>query len=80
VPGEQCLWRHRENVAPVGAGYQPGQRGEPHPISRLVTHPVDVPAQHRVLVPEDQQLSIPSPVPAEHQDSEAKGFGRPEPP
>jgi hypothetical protein len=35
-----------------------GQRGEPDPIGRLVTHPADVAAQYRVLVPESQQLSI----------------------
>ena len=47
-----------------------GQRGEPYPVGRLVTHPADVAAQHRVLVPEYQQLSILRPVPAEHQEAE----------
>ncbi len=55
-----------------GCGYEPGQRGEPHPVGRLVMHQADVAAQHRVLVPEYQQLSILRPVPAEHQDSEAQ--------
>ena len=64
VAGKTC--------GPARAGYQPGQRGEPHPVGRLVTHPADVAAQHRVLVPEFQQLSILRPVPAEHQDSEAE--------
>ena len=72
MPGEQCRWRHREDFAPAGAGYQPCQRGEPHPVGRLVTHPADVAAQHCILVPEYQQLSILRPVPAEHQDSEAE--------
>jgi hypothetical protein len=36
------------------------------------TDTADMAAQHRVLVPEYQQLSIPRPVPAEYQDSEAE--------
>ena len=72
VPGEQCRWRDREDVAPAGARYEPGQRGEPHPVGRLVTHPAAVAAQHRVLVPEYQQLSILRPIPAEHQDRQAE--------
>ena len=64
--------RHRKDVAPAGARYEPGQRGEPHTVGRLVPHPADVAAQHRVLVPEYQQLSIFRPVPAEHQDSETE--------
>jgi hypothetical protein len=72
VPGEQCRWRHRGNLGPARGGYRPGQRGEPHPVGRLVTHPADMTAQHCALVPECQQLSILRPVPAEHQDSEAE--------
>ena len=37
VPGEQCRWRDREDVGPARTGYEPGQRGEPHPVGRLVT-------------------------------------------
>ena len=53
-------------------GEEPCQRGEPHPVGRLVSHPADVAAQHGVLVPEYQQLSILRPVAAEHQDSHAE--------
>jgi len=53
-------------------GKKPGQRGEAHPVSRLVPHTPGVTAQHRVLVPEHQQLSLLRPVPAEHQDSQAE--------
>ena len=35
-------------------GKTPVQRGEPHPVGRLVTHPASVAAQHRVIVPEYQ--------------------------
>ena len=31
---------------------EPGQRGEPGPVGRLVPYPAGVSAQHRVLVPE----------------------------
>ena len=55
---------NREDVAPAGAGYEPGQRGEPHSVGWTVTHPADV-AQHGVRVPECQQLSILRPVPAD---------------
>ena len=61
-----------ENIGPAPAGKKPGQRGEPHPVSRLIPHTPGVTAQHRVLVPEHQQLSFPRPVPAEHQDSQAE--------
>jgi hypothetical protein len=50
----------------------PWQRGEPHPVRWLVTHPAGVPAQQRVLVPEHQQLGILRQVPAEHQDSQTE--------
>ena len=42
------------------------------PVARLVPHPVGMPSQHRVLVPEDQQLSIPRLIPAEHQHRQAE--------
>jgi hypothetical protein len=42
------------------------------PVTRLVPHPAGMPSQHRVLVPEDQQLSIPRLIPAEHQHSQAE--------
>ena len=54
VPGQQRRWRHGENSGPAVAGYEPGQRGEPHPVGRVVTYPAGVAAQHRVLVPEYQ--------------------------
>jgi hypothetical protein len=66
-----ALASHR-TFGPARMGYQPGQRGEPHPVARLVTYPAHMTAQHGVLVPECQQLSILRPVPAEHQDSEAE--------
>jgi len=53
------------DLGPAAAGNQPRQRGEPHPISRLVPDPPGVPPQHRVLMPEHQQLSILSQVLAE---------------
>ena len=68
VPGQQRRGRHGEDVGPAPAGEEPCQRGEPHPVGRRVPDPAGVPAQHRVLVPEHQQLGIPRPVPAEHQD------------
>ena len=53
-------------------GYEPGQRGEPYPVGRLVTYPADLAAQHRVLVPEYQQFSILRQVRAGHQDGQAE--------
>jgi len=49
------------------ARYEPRQRGEPHPVGRLVPDLAGVPAQHRVLVPEHQQLSVLRQVLAEYQ-------------
>ncbi len=72
VPGQERCWRNGEDIGPVPAGEKPGQRGEPHPVSRLVPHAPGVAAQHRVLVPEHQQLSCLRPIPAEHQDSQAE--------
>jgi hypothetical protein len=72
VPGQQCRGRYREDLCPAPAGDEPGQRGEPHPISRLVPQPADVAAQHRVLVAEHELLSILGPVATEHQDSHAE--------
>ena len=54
VPGQQRGGRHGENLGPAVAGQEPGQRGEPHPVGRVVTHPAGVAAQNRVLVPEYQ--------------------------
>jgi hypothetical protein len=51
---------------------EPGERGEPGPVTWPVPHLDGVPAQHRVLMPECQQPSVPGMVPAEHQDSQAK--------
>ena len=34
VPGQQRRWRNREDGGPAPAGYEPCQRGEPHPVSR----------------------------------------------
>ena len=50
----------------------PGQRGEPHPVGLLVTHPAGVAGRHHVLVPEYQQFSILRQVRAEHQDGQAE--------
>ena len=66
----------RERCRPAPSGYESCQRGEPHPVGRLVTHPAELAAQHRVLVPEDQQLSILRPVAAEHQHSQAEYTAR----
>src|SRR6266702_3716820 len=72
VPGQQRRGRHGEDFGPVPAGYEPCQRGEPHPVRCLVPYPAGGPARHRVLVPEHEQLSILRPVPAEYQDSQAE--------
>ena len=66
VPGQQRRWRHGEDFGPAPAGQEPGQRGEPYPVGRLVTHPPGMAAQHRVLVPEYQQFSILRQVRARH--------------
>jgi hypothetical protein len=68
VPGQQRRGRDGVDLGPAAAGQEPCQRGEPHPVGRLVPHPADVAAQHRVLVPEHQQFSILCQVLAEHQD------------
>ena len=47
-----------KTLGPAAAGYEPGQRGEPYPVGRLVTHSAGLAAQHRILVPEYQQLSV----------------------
>jgi len=39
VPGQERCWRNGEDTGPVPAGEKPGQRGEPHPVSRLVPRP-----------------------------------------
>ena len=72
VPGQQRRGRDRKDLTPASARYEPCQRGEPHPVGRLVPYPASVAAQHRVLVPEYQQFSILRQVLTEHQDSEAE--------
>ena len=76
LPGGQfCGARragHREDLSPAPAKYQLRQRGEPHPVSRLVPDPPGLPPQHRVLAPEHQPLSILDQVRAEHQDKQAE--------
>ena len=72
VPGQQRAWRHWADFGPAVAGYEPCQRGEPHPVRRLILHPAGVPAQHRVLVPEHEQFSILRPVAAEQHDRQAE--------
>ena len=72
VPGQQRRGRHGKDLCPAPAGEEPRQRGEPHPVGRLVSYAANVAAQHRVLVPEHQQLSSLRPVAAEHQDSHAE--------
>ncbi len=39
VPGQQRRGRHRDDFGPAPAGYEPRQRGEPRPVSRLVPYP-----------------------------------------
>jgi hypothetical protein len=41
-----------KDAGPAPARYMPCQRGEPHPVARLVPYPASVSAQYRVLVPE----------------------------
>jgi hypothetical protein len=72
APGQQRRWRHGEDFGPAPAGQEPGQRGEPCPVGRLVAHPAGVAAQHRVLVPEYQQFSILRQVRAGHQGGQAE--------
>jgi hypothetical protein len=71
VPGQQRRGRHHEDFGPAPAGYEPGQRGEPHSVGRLVPYPAGVAAQHRVLVPEHQQFSVLRQVFTECQDRQA---------
>jgi len=72
VPGQQRSWRHREDLTPALAWYEPRQRGEPGPVGRLIPHPADVPPQYRVLLPEHQQLSILRQLTAKCQDGQAE--------
>jgi len=72
VPGQERRGRDGEDIGPAPAGHEPRQRGEPHPVGRLVPDPGGVPAQHRVLVPEHQQLSVLRQVLAGYQDSQAE--------
>ena len=58
MPGQERRRGHREHLAPPAPGDQPGERGKPHPVARLVADPTDLAAQHRVLVPEHQELGI----------------------
>jgi len=76
VPGQQRRWHDGEDLGPAPAGQEPGQRGEAHPVGRLVSHPADVAAQHRVLMPEHQQLSGFRSVAAERQDSHSEELAR----
>ena len=58
VPGQQCRRGHREHLAPVVPGDQPGQCREPHPVGWLVADPADLAAKHRVLMPQHQEFDI----------------------
>src|ERR1019366_4032189 len=67
VPGQQRRRGHREHLALPAPGNQPGERGEPQPVTRLVADPAGLAAQHRVLMTEDQQSGIPGhPASAQH--------------
>ena len=72
APGQQRRGRDREHLRPAAARDEPGERGEPGPVSGVVPYPAGVAAQHRVLVPEHQQLGALHPVPADHHDSQAE--------
>ena len=72
VPGQQRRGRDGEDFGPALAGEEWCQRGEPHPVGRLVPYPAGVAAQHRVLVPERQQFSILRQVLTEHQDGQTE--------
>jgi hypothetical protein len=76
VPGQQRRGCHGEDFGPAPSRYQPCQRGEPEPVSRLVPDPAGVPPQYRVLMPQHQQLSILRQVTAEHQDGQAEHTAR----
>ena len=54
MPGKERRGCHREDFGPAVMRYEPGQRGEPDLVGRLVTYPAGVAAQDRVLVPEYQ--------------------------
>ncbi len=54
MPGEERGRCHREDFGPAVTRYEPGQRGEPDPVGRLVAYPAGMAAQDRVLVPEYQ--------------------------
>ena len=58
VPGEQRRRGHREHLAPLAAGDQPGQCRQPQPVARLVADPADLAAKHGVLVPEHQEPGV----------------------
>ena len=58
VPDEPCRRGNRERLAPLSAGDQPRQWGEPQPVARLVADAADLAAQDRALVPQDQELGI----------------------
>lgn len=72
MPGQHRRWSHREHVGPVVPGYQPGQRGQPRPIRRLVPHVWDLAAQYRILMAQDQQLSVFGQITAEQHDQQAE--------
>ena len=72
VPSQERRGRHGEHCNPAPARHAPCQRGEPHPVGRLVPHPASAPAQHRVLTPEHQQLSILRLVATAQQDDQAE--------
>jgi hypothetical protein len=51
-------WGDREDLVPALPRDQPGKRGEPDAVGRLVPNPGNLTAQHHVLMPQRQHLRV----------------------
>lgn len=58
VPGQQGGRRDREDLLPLGAGYQVRERRKPQAVGWFVPHAWDLVAQDRVLMPKHQQFRL----------------------
>lgn len=66
MPAEHRAWRGWEDLAPARTRYQPGQRGEPESVRRLVADRASqLPTKHSVLMPKHKQFRIPRRLTAE---------------
>jgi hypothetical protein len=72
VPGQHGRRSHRKHLRPAVPGNQPGQRGQPRPIRRLIPHAWDMAAQHRILMAQNQQLSVLGQITTEQHDQQAE--------